>query len=274
MTSVVPSIATLSLSPTSPIKTDKFAGYESFNEVFDCIEHGMGFKRGELEEFVDSEANVLEMREDLIEACRNGEWVLVPEEEDLSDIIRLWNTNTKCKTALDERKNISRCFSAHGQISQPQGSLTKDGDITRYIYRLWHLPSLCIIGPDGKRTEPGVLRVSSTIPPYLWAVYASFFSFDHSAVFPLSSARIFHLLYTIHVIIEMPTIPRVFLDSGNQHKRPKCWCIEDEEERKDRQRRRFHAMVRRNLPKTEDEEMTEKQRRFLLQLYMLDVKEG
>ncbi|KAJ7292804.1 hypothetical protein C8J57DRAFT_1267141 [Mycena rebaudengoi] len=249
-------LSTLSISPTSPTIAVQFADYESFGHFFDCVEHGMGLKRGELEAFVESKANVLQMNSDLIDACRDGVLALVPEKEHLIYILKLWQRNRRCKT-LDERE----------VYCPPKASLSQDG---QYVYRLWHVPSLRVDGPDGVPTEPGSLRVFSSIPPYVWAVYSSFFATDHIKVlrpsFTLSFVR------QICRIARTPTVPRAFLVSGTLHKRPDCWCIEDEEEKKERQRQRFRAWVRRNLPTDEDAEMTEKQRPFLLELIALDVK--
>lgn len=159
-------------------------------------------------------------------------------------------------------------ISAHGQISQPPG--TEDGGVTYYTYHLWHLPSLCILGPDGKPTEPGIPRVSSSIPPYLWAFYSCFFARDNLNVLPSSPAL--NLLCSIRIVVNMPTIPRAFLEAATHHERSECWCIEDGEELKNIQRRQFQNWVCQNLPKSPDEEMTEEQKCFLRGLYALDVK--
>ncbi|KAJ7292812.1 hypothetical protein C8J57DRAFT_1267159 [Mycena rebaudengoi] len=240
MASVV-QLTTLSISPTSPTIAVQFVDYEGFGDFFDCVEHGMGLRRGELEAFVESKKNVLQMHSDLIDACRDGVLAL---------------KNRRCKT-LDERE----------AYCPPKPPLSQDG---QYVYRLWHVPSLRVDGPDGVPTEPGSLRVFSSIPPYVWAVYSSFFATDHIDVFRPSSTL--SLVRQICRIADTPTVPRAFLVSGTLHKWPDCWCIEDEEEKKERQRQRFRAWVRRNLPTDNIAEMTEKQRRFLIELISLDVK--
>ncbi|KAJ7602879.1 hypothetical protein DFH06DRAFT_1488478 [Mycena polygramma] len=258
MASATP-LSQLRISPTSPATTARFTTTANFEAFYDPIECGMGFNRGELDEFVESKGNTLEVAEDVLDALENGDWVLIPEEEHVRAIIRLWSNNAKCKT-LEERE----------RYSPSQDNFEVDG-VIHYTYRLWHVPSLCMVGPNQQGLESGTARVSSSIPPYFWAVYASLFALDHSKDLP---AKLFLSFTRLLTLVDDSSVLRAFLAVEPRHARPKCLCTEEEEEKQAARNQRYWARVWARLTPGKNGELTDGQKRFhnfqqqLIQHYM------
>ncbi|KAJ6515168.1 hypothetical protein C8R47DRAFT_1090275 [Mycena vitilis] len=246
-------LSQLRISPTSPGTTIPFTMSANFEDFYDPIEYGMGFNRGELDEFVKSTANLLEVPEDVLEALESGDWVLSPEEEHVRSITRLWSNNSKC-TTLEERTRYP-----------PSQDNSVDG-VARYTYRLWHVPSLRMVGPNEQRLESGTAHVSSSIPPYLWVVYASVFVSNHRRQLP---ARLSRALTTLYLRLTESPLPRAFLTLELDHERPKFLCKEEVEEREEARHRRFWATVRRRLTPDQNGQLTAGQKR--LEQHMIEL---
>ncbi|KAG5729739.1 hypothetical protein E4T56_gene1022 [Termitomyces sp. T112] len=131
--------------------------------MLDPVEYGMGFERGELDAFIDSQANEVLLQEGMDKAFDDGKWVLVPESEHLKYLVQLWSDNLLCAPSLRER------------YIPPQEDLGKSrSGCTLYPYSFFRLESYNIYHLDGTLVQNGA-RVWSSIPPYIWLVIGGCF---------------------------------------------------------------------------------------------------
>ncbi|KAH0578106.1 hypothetical protein J132_02158 [Termitomyces sp. J132] len=70
--------------------------------MLDPVEYGMGFKRGKLDAFFDSQTNEILLQEGMDKAFNDGKWVLVPKSEHLKYLIQLWLDNLLCASDFRE----------------------------------------------------------------------------------------------------------------------------------------------------------------------------
>ncbi|KAG5726611.1 hypothetical protein E4T56_gene5586 [Termitomyces sp. T112] len=131
--------------------------------MLDPVEYGMGFERGELDAFIESQANEILLQEGMDKAFDDGKWVLVPEPEHLKYLVQLWSDNLFCAPDLRER------------YIPPQEDLGKSrSGCTLYPYNFVRLESYNIYHLDGTLVQNGT-RVWSSIPPYIWVVVSGCF---------------------------------------------------------------------------------------------------
>ncbi|KAG6899143.1 hypothetical protein C0993_000284 [Termitomyces sp. T159_Od127] len=185
--------------------------------VLDPIEYGMGFQRGEMNEFVGSDANKITLQRDMAEAFDNNKWSLVPEQQHLEYLVQLWYDNLHCP--VDERARY---------IPLKKGLRVSKSGRTFYPYSLYRLDSFPIYTVDGTLTQSGATRVWSSIPPYIWLVAASIFLHGQYLHVPghLCSQK-----WRLRVVYDMARcpMPRTFIDRLPQPQRPTPYVREVED---------------------------------------------
>ncbi|KAG6898855.1 hypothetical protein C0993_003508 [Termitomyces sp. T159_Od127] len=185
--------------------------------VLDPIEYGMGFQRGELNEFVTSAANLMSLQQDIADAFNNRKWTLAPAGEHLQYLAELWWKNRHCPPDQRER-----------YIPLEKGLLKSTAGRTFYPYNFYRVSSFPIYTIDGTLTQSGTTRVWSAIPPYVWLVVASIFLNEHFSATPVHLCYDKYRILTVYDMAREP-LPHVFISSLPQPQRVPP-CVEKVEE--------------------------------------------